>query len=33
VLLASHGAAIAATPGFPALATALHAPGSRRVDR
>ena len=28
VLLASHGAAIAATPGFPALATALHALGT-----
>jgi hypothetical protein len=28
LLLASHGAAIAATPGFPALATALHALGT-----
>jgi hypothetical protein len=28
VLLASHGAALAATPGFPPLATALHALGT-----
>jgi hypothetical protein len=28
LLLASHGTAIAATPGFPALATALHALGT-----